>query len=194
MTRLAALFAVLVLAVPALAEVPDGDTARKQLFSLKGYSIQLSDSLSDTEKKIVKGIIPLMAEQLRQPVRYYAAIAYSPDDGLVHDSIQAAMNYHTPRAAGAAAVAACDKLKSKGAQRCKVAAQIVAKKYKSRDLTLSLDATAGFTRKYHKMKAPKAFAISRSTGAWSIGPSDAAALDACNVAASRGDCEIVIRN
>ena len=194
MTKFYGLLAALVLATPASAEVLDEKAAGKALFSTRGHVVQLSGGLSTMEKKIVTGIIPLMAEQLRQPVRYYAAIAYSPDDGLVHDSIQAAMNYHTPAAAGQAAVAACNKLKSKGSANCKVAAQIVPRNYGARALTLSVDATAGFDKKYRKMKGPKAFAISRRSGAWAIATSDAAAIAACEQAASRGDCEIVIRN
>ncbi len=194
MGRAAALLIALVFAAPVSAEALSGDQARKQLFSLKGYEIRLSSSLTAMDKAIVKGIIPLMAQQLRQPVRYYMAIAYSPDDGLVHDSIQAAMNYHTPAAAGAAAVAACNSLKSSGTQGCKVAAQVVPSGYGDRGLTLSVDATAGFDRKYRKMKRPKAFAISRSSGAWSIAGSDATALSACERAAQLDDCEVVIRD
>lgn len=188
------LLASLALATPVSAQVLNESAAAKALFPTRGHTVQLSGSLSAMERKIVTGIIPLMAEQLRQPVRYYAAIAWSPDDGLVHDSIQAAMNYHSPGAAATAAVAACNKLKSRGAQTCKVAAQIVPKGYRPRELSLSVDATAAFNRSYRKKKGSKAFATSRSTGAWAIGGSDSAAISACENAGSRGDCEIVIRD
>ncbi len=181
-------------ASPALADVLTERDAKRALFSAKGHQIQLAEGLSALEKKIVTEIIPLMAKQLRQPVRYYAAIAYSPDDGMVHESIQAAMNLHTSEAAGEAAVTACNALKSKSAKTCRVAAQVVPKRYKPRDLTLSIDATVGFDRAYRKADAPKAFAISRKSGNWGIGRSDDAALASCENNGRPGDCEIVIRD
>ena len=179
---------------PAFGEVLSERDARRALFSERGHQIQMVDGLSALERKIVTEIIPLMAEQLRQPVRYYAAIAYSPDDGMIHDSIQAAMNYHTPEAAGNAAVQACNALKSRSASSCRVAAFLVPKRYKSQDLTLSIDATVGFDRTYRKAAAPKAFAISRKSGNWGIGRTDEAARASCEKAGQPGDCEIVIRD
>ncbi len=187
--RLITLIAALSLAAPAAAEVLDTKAARAQIFSVKGHSVQVSGRLSKEEQQTVTAIIPLMAEQLRQPVRYYAAIAYSPDDGLVHEALQAALNYHTVAAADAAAIAACNKIKSKGAQSCRVAARVVPKSYKPRDLTLSLDATAGFDRSFRKTRGEKAFAISETTGAWGMGKSDGDALKSC----AASDCRIVIR-
>lgn len=187
--RLITLIAALSMAAPAGAEVLDTKAARGQLFSTKGHSVQVSGRLSKEEQQTVTAIIPMMGEQLRQPVRYYAAIAYSPDDGLVHEALQAALNYHTVEAADAAAVAACNKIKSNAAQSCRVAARVVPKGYKPRDLTLSLDATAGFDRSYRKARGEKAFAISKATGAWGMGTNDAGALKSC----AASDCEIVIR-
>ncbi|MDA8584676.1 hypothetical protein N9L47_00225 [Rhodobacteraceae bacterium] len=186
--------ALLLLASPAVGDVLTERDAQRALFSEKGHSIRMAAELTELEQKIVTGIIPLMAQQLRQPVRYYAAIAYSPDDGMVHDSIQAAMNYHTPEAASRAAVAACNAMKSNGTQNCKVAAQVVPKRYKSRDLTLSIDATVAFDRTYRKAKSPKAFAISGKSGSWGIGQTDDAARAGCESSGGPGDCEIVIRD
>jgi len=186
--------AVLGIGLPALAEVIDEKEAKKQLFSPRGYGIEVSRKLSAEDQATVKAIVPLMAKQLRQPVRYYAAIAYSPDDGLVHEALQAAMNYHTPGAAAAAAIAACNTAKSRNAQKCQVAAQVVPKKYKPRELTLSLDATVGFSKAYRRAKAPKSLAISRTDGNWGMGKSDAAALKTCSSGAAASDCEIVIRD
>lgn len=179
---------------PAFADVVSEREAKRALFSPRGHQIQMVDGLSDLEQKIVTEIVPLMAEQLRQPVRYYAAIAFSPDDGMLHDSIQAAMNYHTPNAAGRAAVQACNALKSKSAPSCRVAAFVVPKRYKSQSLTLSIDATVGFDRAYRKATSPKAFAISKTSGNWGIGRSDEAARASCEKAGQPGDCEIVIRD
>ena len=179
----------LVLAAPATAEVLDTKAARAPLFSVKGHSVQVSGKLSETDRKTVVGVIPLMARQLNQPVRYYASIAYSPDDGLVHEALQAAMNHHSVAAADAAAIQACNKAKSRGARSCQVAARIVPKGYKPRALTLSVEATAGFDKVFRKSRGAQSFAISEATGAWGMGQDDQAALRRCGVR----DCEIVIR-
>ena len=184
------------LAVPAAAQVIDGGAARKLMFPLSGYEILYAEGLSESNKRILQMVVPMMAEQLRQPVRYYGAIAWSPDDGLAHESVQAAMDYHSPEAAGAAARAACDKLRSgKAKTPCQVAASMVPKRYRARPLTLSLDATAGFDRQYLTMKGHKALAISPTTGAWGLGDNDAAAVAACRRSESGGkDCAVVIRD
>ncbi|WP_413719837.1 hypothetical protein [Silicimonas sp. MF1-12-2] len=181
---------MLALALPAAAQVLDTKEARKTLLSLKGYEVVLADGLSKKDAATVKAIVPLMAEQLRQPVRYYAAIAWSPGDGLVHESLQAAMNFHSVDAARAAATAACAPLRSAGTPPCAVAAVIVPKRYSPRPLTLSLDATAAFDKTFRRAPSPKVFAISRSTGAFGTGANDAAAISACGAA----DCEVVIRD
>ena len=111
MRLLFALSALAVAAGPALAQVVDTKAARSLLFPTRGHSIQVSGKLSEADRTTDLGVIPLMAKQLNQPVCYYASIAYSPDDGLVHEALQAAMNYHTVAAADAAAVAACNRLK-----------------------------------------------------------------------------------
>ena len=181
-------------ALPAAAEVLDTKQARKALFSLRGYEVQVSGQLGKQDAAAVRAIVPLMAKQLRQPVRYYAAIAWSPDDGLVHEALQAAMNFHTVDAAKAAAIAACMPLRSSGAAQCRIAAVIVPKRYKPRDLTLSIDATAAFDKTYRKAKAPKAFAISPTGGGWGMGLNDAAAIKACAKSSGDKDCEVVIRD
>lgn len=181
-------------ALPASAQVLDEKAAARALFPIRGHAIQVHDGLSDQDQKIVRALVPLMAKQLRQPVRYYAAIAYSPGDGLVHDSLQAAMAHHSPQSSAAAAIAACNKLRSKGKPDCQVAAWILPRGYKSGTLTLSVDATAAFERTYRKRKGPKAMAISPSTGGWSIGASDAAAIAGCEAANRPKDCRVVIRD
>ena len=170
------------------------DAAKKMLFSTKGYSIQVSSKLTEAEQTAIRQLVPLMGKQLREPVRYYAAIAYSPGDGLVHESIQAAMNHHTTQAASNAAVAACNKLRSKGTPKCQVAAVVVPKKYKKRELSLSIDATAAFNKSFKKTKGPKVFAISPSTGVFAHDANESKALNDCNANASGvDDCEIVIQ-
>lgn len=178
----------------AAAEVLNEKAAQAALFSVRGYAVQVSSTLSKRDQATVRALVPLMAQQLRQPVRYYAAIAYSPKDGLAHNSIQAAMNFHTIEASGAAAIAACNALRSKGAPSCQLAARMVPKSYKTQPLTLSIDATAAFDKAYRRAKSPKAFAISKATGSWGIGRSDASALAGCEKSGRPKDCEIVIRD
>lgn len=186
--------ALTLLGAKAQGQVLTGDEAAQLLFSHKGHVVQVSSKLTALEKKIATGVVPLMASQLRQPVRYYAAIAYSPKDGMLHNSLQAAMNFHTPRAADKAAVAACNRLKSNSAPTCRVAARILPKRFKARDFTLSIDATVAFQRSYQTSAAPKSFAISPSSGDWGMGVSDRAALKVCQAKGRSGDCKIVIRD
>ena len=181
--------AVAILAAgPAKAQVSEAE-ARAMMFPVKGHTIQVSGKLSDFDKTVVTGVIPLMAKELRQPVRYYASIAYSPDDGLVHEALQAAMNYHSVAAADAAAIAACDAFKSTGAQSCQVAARVVPKGYEASALTLSVDATDGFNRTFRRSSELASFAVSDATGAWGMGANDSAAIEQCGAQ----DCRVVIR-
>ncbi|MGI9391802.1 MAG: hypothetical protein ACR2O1_17245 [Boseongicola sp.] len=189
------LILVLALAVPAWSEVIDTKSARKLVFSTKGQNTQMADTLSDEDRALIVALIPLMEQQMRTPVKYYSSIAYSPDEGLVSDALQGAFNFHTTEAADAAAIAACNKARKRGAKRCQLAARIVPKKYKPRELTLSYDATDAFSRRFRREKAPKSFAISLATGAWGMGKSDAMAIAACEKeASSKADCQIVIRD
>lgn len=181
-------------AAPAPAQVLDEKAAARALFPLRGHAVQVHDGLSAQDQKIVRALVPLMAKQLRQPVRYYSAIAWSPGDGLVHDSLQAAMAHHSPQAAAAAAIAACNKLRGSGQPACQVAAWILPRGYKAQPLTMSVDATAAFERSYRKLRGPRAMAISPSSGAWSIAASDAAAVSGCEGTARPGDCRVVIRD
>lgn len=175
------------------AEPLDERTARKLLFSEKGHEVVVAEGLSKTDAATVRAIVPLMAEQLRQPVRYYAAIAWSPENGLVHESLQGAMNHHSPNAAARAAVAACNAQLAEGAG-CEVAAWVVPKRYKRQDLSLSVAATAGFNESYRELGGPKVFAISPSLGSWAIAADEGAALADCAAQSGAADCAIVIRD
>lgn len=179
--------AAIALATPAMAEVLDTKSARAQLFPIKGYEVRVSGKLSKADQRTVQALVPLMAKRLNQPVRYYASIAYSPADGLVHEALQGALNYHTPDAADAAAISACNTRKTKG--NCAIAARVLPKGYGARSLTLSVDATAAFDRKFRRLSGPKAFAISPRSGAWGYGATEAAAKAACGAS----DCKIVIK-
>lgn len=185
----------LALLTPAWAEVIDTKSARKQLFPTRGQNTQLASALNDEDRAVITALIPLMEQQMQTPVKYYSSIAYSPDEGLISDALQGAVNFHTTGAADAAAIAACNKARKRGAKPCQLAARIVPKKYEPRELTLSYDATDAFTRRFRRETAPKSFAISGTTGAWGIAETDAAAISACEKDASNaGDCQIVIRD
>jgi hypothetical protein len=167
----------------------DLETARSQLFPVKGHSVQVSPKLSQRDRATIVALVPYMAKQMNQPVQYYASIAYSPGDGLVHEALQAALNHHSTGAADAAALRACEAKKSRGAPACQIAARVLPKGYAKRSLTLSVQATAAVNGPFRKMRGPKSFAASPKTGKWGMGAGDAAARSACGVK----DCEIVIR-
>ncbi len=77
--------AFLTMAVPSAAQVFDTASARQMLYPTRGHTIQTAKELSPQNRRIVTGIVPLMAKEMRQPVRYYTAIAWSPKDGMVHE-------------------------------------------------------------------------------------------------------------
>ena len=185
----------ILMATPAVSQSINGAEARAQLFSTKSESIQLSDALSKQDRATITALIPLMEKQMRTPVKYYSAIAYAPDEGLVSDSLQGAFNFHTTRAADAAALAACNKVKKSSSSDCRLAARVLPKGYKARELTLSYDATEGFNRVYRKQRGAKSFAISTTSGAWGLGATDAEAIASCNQDAGRAtDCSVVIKD
>ena len=184
--------ALAALAQGASAQTLSEKEARGQVFDHKRTSLQISSSLSAQDEATIKAIVPLMAQQYRQPANYYSAIAFHPADGLVSESLQAALNHHSPEAASRAALAACAAA-TKSAGSCVIAAQIVPRGWKPRDFTLSQTATEALRGLYRKAKSPKALAISPATGVWAIGAGEAAALADC---ASKGasDCEVRVRD
>lgn len=179
----------------ANADVLDEKAASDALFAVKATSVDVSDSLGKADAATVNALIPLLGEQMNQQVQYYSAIAYSPDEGLINEALQGALNFHSVGAAEDAALAACNALRKSGTGPCEIAARIAPKKYEPREFTLSAAATDGFRRAYRKLRGGKAFAISRSSGAWGMGSNDADALKSCEKdAGSAADCEIVIRD
>lgn len=172
----------------ASAQALNEKAARSQVFDHKRTALQINANLSAQDQATVKALIPLMAEQFRQPANYYSAIAFHPTDGLVSESLQAAMNHHSTEAAARAALAACDAATS-SAGPCQIAAQIVPRGYQLRDFTLSQSATEALQGRYRKSGSPKALAVSPTTGVWAIAAGDAAALAACR-ANGAGDCEV----
>lgn len=179
----------------AIAEPVSGRTAAGQLIETSGIGLQLSRSLSEKEGAIIQTLVPLIEQQMGTKAKFYGTIAYAPDEGLVSEALQGAFNHHSVAAADAAALAACTAAKTTSGLPCQVAARILPPGYTERELSLSHDATQAFFGQYLSSRGKKVFAVSRTTGAWAMGPSDAGALAACaRDARGVNDCEIIVRD
>lgn len=160
-----------------------GDAAAGALYDPKATEVEMTpDLLPSDQAKVLKMVA---RDQL-----YYAAIAISPDEGLMSEATVAAANYHSVEAASAAALVECN-AKKKGAADCAVAAIVRPEGWQPAAVQLSSDATAGFQASYDA----GAMAISVLTGSWGIGADDVAAVGAC---AERNpnatDCAVVVKN
>jgi len=178
---------------PALAQTLTTREAQATLFGTRGTAVAVSDALSAEDQDIMRRTIDLLEDQLNGPVKYYATIAYSPDQGLLSDALQSALNYHSVAGADAAALAACNTARAAGTQACQIAARVLPQGYEPRPLTMSHDATAAFGQVFRRAQSPKAFAISDATGAYAIGAGAEAALSSCRSdARGAADCRVVI--
>lgn len=176
----------------AAAEPVSGKDARRMLFSDRGTEVVLNASaeLSETDRKTIDTLVR------SNGFKYYGAIAFSPSQGLLSESLQGAFNYHDPGAAAAAALRACEAARLAGASPCVVAAQVMPRRWSAQPLQLSQDATAAF-QDYRRDRGEKAIAVSYGSGGFGIGTgagAEAAALASCNAASSTGDCVIVVRD
>jgi hypothetical protein len=191
--RIPSLAAILLCPLAVSAQTFTTDQAEDLIFGTRGSAIAVSGALSATDQEIVKKTLELLEQQINGPVKYYAAIAYSPDEGLLTEALQSAMNYHSIAAADAAAIAACNAARTAGTAPCQIAARVLPRGYEQRALSVSYDASAAFTKAYRRAKGPKAFAISDSTGAYAIGAGAEAAVAACQAGPQApGDCRVVI--
>lgn len=187
----------LLIAAPAFAEPVNYKAAKKLLFPAKKTTYQLltQDFLSAADVETIKLMATLDAPEYR--LVYYAAIAVSPDAGLMATASQASKGHHNINAAETAAKAACDALR-KGDAPCVIVARILPDGWEPRALQLSEPATVAVAKDYRRGRKPKAMAISPSTGEFSVAKGEAAAsvaLIECNTKASQkgaSDCEIVI--
>jgi hypothetical protein len=179
----------MVLAVPAVAEPISTKDALKQVFSDKKSEVRVLDPgfLSETDKKV---LVEVGGQQ-----KYYAAIAMAPKAGLIAETTVAGANFHNLKAARALALKGCE-AKRKGGSRCVVVAEVTPVGWSPRDFQLSMDATSELKRAFKRMRAPKAFAISPSTGAWAGIKGDAAAAKAACAASptAKGgkDCAVIV--
>ncbi|MBC2835642.1 5-aminolevulic acid synthase [Paragemmobacter straminiformis] len=164
-------------------DVASGDSASATLFAPKAAEVEMTapDLLPKDQSKVLKMVA---RDQL-----YYAAIAISPDEGLMSEATVAAANYHSVEAASAVALAECNAKKT-GAAECVVAAVVRPEGWQPGGVQLSSDATAAFQSAYDG----GAMALSAATGSWGIGADEAAAIAACVEKNPKAvDCAVAIK-
>lgn len=176
-----AMVATSVAASVAQAQTVTGDAAQAMLFAPGKAEVEIiaTDALPKDQAKVLEMVA------VDQP--YYAAIAISPDEGLMSEATVAAANYHTIEAASTVALADCN-AKKKGAADCLVVALVRPEGWQVQPLQLSSAATAAMAD-----YAGGALAVSAATGSWGVGDTTEAALAACvdrNPAAT--DCVAVV--
>ncbi|WP_224823489.1 5-aminolevulic acid synthase [Cognatishimia sp. MH4019] len=181
--------ALALIAGAALAAPLTGKDARKALFKPGPVEIVVLDlPFLSAEDKAVLG-------QIAQQQKYYGAIAFAPEDGLLSESLTGAFNFHDVTAARAAAIKGC-KAQRTSDNACEVVAELRPKGWEGgRALSLSGDATEAFGSEYRKAKSPKAMAVSPSTGLFAVATDPAApgtATSQCEVLAQAGDCTVVL--
>lgn len=175
--------ALLTLAVPlaAAAEPVDTRTARDQLYRNDRVEVvrYSTAGLSDDEIEVLTVVA--------QSQKYYAALAFAPEAGIMAEPTVMSANYHTIEAARGAALQTCNERRSGGAS-CVIALEVRPQGWEPRDFQLSADATTEFNDDYRRGGGTRAFAISASSGSWGIGRGESAQHDA--VAACQGDTEV----
>ncbi len=182
MSRLFPALLATLAALPAAAQTVTGDTAAALLFPSKGAEVEMApgDILPKDQAK--------MLEMVAKDQPYYAAIAISPEEGLMSEATMAAANHHTVEAASAAALAQCN-AKKKGATDCVIVATVRPEGWEARPLQLSSGATEDFAN------YSGALAISAMTGSWGIGNSPEEALAACATKQEAAtDCAVAIQD
>lgn len=175
----------------AWAEPLGGKEARKLMFSVKGAQVDVMDEdfLSDSDRDILT--------QVGAAQFYYGAIAMSPSEGLMSQSLVAAANFHDVENARTVALEGCNERRESGSKKCVVVAEIRPKGYESRDLELSVGATEALGKDYRKGRGSKALAVSASTGKYSVSKGEEAseeAILACEALSSAEDCTIVVQD
>lgn len=177
------------LAGKAIAEPMGGREARKLMFNPAKVEVELIDvaflSAQDT------AILQEVAKQ--QP--YYTAIAASPSEGLMSNSLLAAAKFHDTENAATAALAGCNSRKAEDADPCEIVALIRPEGWEARALQLSGEATQALRKEYRRGRAPKAMAISAATGQWAIAKGETANDDAladCSAREGATDCIVAV--
>lgn len=180
------LAALAALPLPAAADTLTGPKAKKALFPAGKAEVVILPEANLPEA------VATALQQVGAAQPYYGAFAISPDEGALTEATSLAVNFHSVQAAGAFAVADCNK-KKKGKSDCIVAAVIQPKGWKDRGFQLSAQATEGFAKSYPKKGG--AFAVSPSSGGWGTGTGAEAALADCTTRnPTVTDCTVVIEN
>lgn len=181
--------AVVAVAIPAGAESLNLKEARKVLPRGKRNVAVMPDTsfLDEKQQAIVL--------TLKDTIPYYGALALSPDEGLFVDWLNASGQHHSIEAARTAALAHCNSNRKAASAKCVVVLE-VSPKGADADVSFSLsqEASVALRGDYRKLKAPKAFAISKTQGTFGMAGGDGArALDACAKAGEGArDCEVVV--
>lgn len=177
---------------PALAQPIATEAARDLVFDTREAELVLNPNapLTNAETSALRTLVSTNG------FKYYGAMAYAPDEGLVSESLQGAFNFHDVQSASAAALTACNAARAAGSGPCVVAAQIVPRRWKPSDFQLSQDATVGLAT-MAEIDGEKAMAVSATSGSFGIGQGNSAEADAlteCNRNAPQRDCIVAVKN
>lgn len=165
----------------ALADPIGASEARDQLYDADRVEVARyqTPGLSERDVQVLTTVA--------QSQKYYAAVAFAPDAGIMAEPTVLAADYHSIEAARAAALNGCNARRTGGAA-CAIALEVRPQGWQPRAVQLSADATAGFNDQYLRAAGPRALAISASSGQWGIGRGEHAAEDA--VSACKGDTDV----
>lgn len=189
MSRFLAAALVATLPLPALADPLDARAARDLLFRSDRVEVLRLDMTGLSEQEITVLTTVAMSQ------KYYAAIGFAPDAGIMAEPTVMAANHHSPEAARTAALAGCNQRRGRTGRACVIALEVRPAGWEARDLMLSADATTAFNDSYRRERGTRAFAVSPSTGQWGIALGDTAAtaaVTACAGETTTSDCVVVI--
>lgn len=175
-------------ALPAAADPLDTASARSQLYPADRVEVLRYDVTGLSEQEVT------VLTTVAQTQKYYAAIAFAPDAGIMAEPTVLAANYHSPDAAREAAFSGCNARRD-GGRPCQLAMEVRPEGWEARDLMLSADATTAFDDDYRRARGTRAFAVSLASGQWGIGRGNSApaeAVAACQADTEVSDCAVVI--
>ncbi|WP_417598375.1 5-aminolevulic acid synthase [Pararhodobacter oceanensis] len=183
-----ALCALLASTSAAAADPVDTGAAREQLYRADRVEVVRyhTSGLDEEELQVLTTVA--------QSQKYYAALAFAPEAGIMAEPTVMSANFHNIEAAREAALSTCNERRSGGA-RCVIAMEVRPQGWEPRDLQLSADATTHFNDDYRRATGTRAFAISASTGQWGVALGDGAqdeAVTACQGETNVSDCAVVI--
>lgn len=189
MSRFLALFLAATLPLPALADAIDARTARGLLFRSDRVEVLRIDMTGLSEQEIT------LLTSVASTQKYYAAIGFAPDAGIMAEPTVLAANHHSPESARAAALSGCNERRGRQGQACVIALEVRPAGWEARALMLSAAATDAFNDDYRRARGTRAFAVSPSTGQWGIARGETpaeAAVSACRGDGEVADCVVVI--